>query len=190
MVKCFIGFVDRGIYIILMTYKKVTIKVGFPKEKQVVYPPKIREVKQPDGTLQKKFQGGGQTVAEVATWNNFGTKHIPERPFFSKAIEDNKQKIKDLVAQAVLQRKNPAAFDKVGMAIVSMIRDSIVNGDWKENAHQTKVDALPPSLRRAWDYGKPGTNLHKKAEEAIKNKKPLIDRGIMLKSVSYVVTKE
>lgn len=174
-----------------MTSKKITIKIGFPKEKQVVYPPKIRDIRQKDGSFKKSFLGGGETVAEVATWNNFGTKNIPERPFFTKAINDNKEFIKNLVAEAVKKRKvDPTSFDKVGLAIVNLIKDSIVNGKWQENAHKTKVGALPPSLRKAWDYGKPGAVAHKKAEEAIKNKKPLIDRGIMLKSVSYVVTEE
>ena len=191
MGRCFIGFVDRGISITLMTSKKITIKIGFPKEKQVVYPPKIRDIRQKDGSFKKSFSGGGETVAEVATWNNFGTKNIPERPFFTKAINDNKEFIKNLVAEAVKKRKvDPTSFDKVGLAIVNLIKDSIVNGKWQENAHKTKVGALPPSLRKAWDYGKPGAVAHKKAEEAIKNKKPLIDRGIMLKSVSYVVTEE
>jgi hypothetical protein len=156
--------------------KTYILKVGFPKEKQVVYPPKL------DGS------SGGQTVAQVASWNEHGTYSIPSRPFFSSALEKNKDKIKELISHAIATPKDNARFDKVGVQIVGMIKDSIVNGNWQENSQKTKVSALPPSLQKAWK--KPNTRLHEKAKQAVANKRPLIDRSIMLRSVTYTVTEE
>ena len=156
--------------------KTFVLKVGFPKEKQVVYPPKL------DGS------GGGETVAQVASWNENGTKRAPARPFFSTAIRENYNKIRVLISLAVSTPKDKARFDKVGVQIVNMIKDSILNGGWQENAEYTKIKALPPSLQSA--LGKPGTKLHAKAQHAVANKRPLIDRSIMLRSVTYTVTEE
>ena len=170
--------------------KTYIIKVGFPKEKQVVYPPKMKEVKGADGKFSRMAVGGGQTVAQVANWNEEGTKMAPSRPFFSTAIHENKDKIKEIIIKAIATPQDTSRFDKVGVAIVNMIKDSIVNGNWTPNAEYTKIEALPPTLRRAWDYSKPNTKAFQKALAAVENKKPLIDRGIMLRSVSYTVTEE
>ena len=173
-----------------MAKKKVTIKVGFPKEKQVIYPAKVKDIVDAKGNHKMVFKGGGQTVAEVATWNEKGTNRIPSRPFFSTALTENKEKIKELVAEAIRNKSDSQRFDKIGVSIVNMIKDSIVNGNWTPNAERTKIEALPPSLRKAWDSGKKDTAMYQRAKEAVENKKPLIDRGIMLKSVSYVISEE
>jgi len=173
-----------------MAKKKIVIKVGFPKEKQIIYPPKVRDVIDAKGNHKMIFKNGGQTVAEVATWNEKGTKHIPSRPFFSTAINENKDKIKEMVAEAIRNKHDKTLYDKIGISIVNMVKDSIVNGNWVPNSERTKIEALPPSLRKAWDAGKKDSAMYQKAKEAIENKKPLIDRGIMLKSVSYVISEE
>jgi hypothetical protein len=99
-----------------MAKKKVTIKIGFPKEKQIIYPPKLKEIIDSNGHKISKMVGGGQSVAEVASWNEHGTDKIPSRPFFKTAIEDNRAQIKELVAEAV---KKKITFNQVGIEVVN-----------------------------------------------------------------------
>jgi hypothetical protein len=41
------------------------------------------------GTGEHPNADHGQTVAEIAWWNEFGTRNIPERPFLRPALREN-----------------------------------------------------------------------------------------------------
>ena len=164
--------------------KKFEIVVGFPANKQVVYPPDDRK---------GHHNPGGQTVAQVATWNEFGTKtkkgttHTPSRPFLREALRKNKPKIADLIKKSFTLKnlQDETYFDKIGLLMVDMVRDSIKNGNWIPNADRTKLQKLKWPTRKKWESGKV-KNFEEIAEEYHKIK-PLIDRGIMIKSVNYEV---
>lgn len=164
--------------------KKYEIVVGFPADKQVVYPPDDRK-----GHHNK----GGQTVAQVATWNEFGTKskkgnqHIPSRPFLREALRKNRPQIKNLIVQSFSLKnlQDETYFDKLGLKLVDMVRDSIRNGDWVPNADRTKLQKLKWPTRQKWARGRL-KDFEEIAQEYHKQK-PLIDRGIMIKSVNYEV---
>lgn len=162
----------------ILLKKKYEILVGFPKDKQVIYPPDDRK---------GHYNKGGQSVAEVARWNEFGTNTIPSRPFLRTALRKNKERIKNLILKAFSPKEisDPRRFDKIGLLIVAMVRDSIVNGNWKSNSERTKLNKLKYSTRKLVNSKDP--NKQKIVQSELAKIKPLIDRGIMRQSVNYEV---
>lgn len=161
--------------------KKIEIVVGFPKDKQVIYPPDDRK-----GHHNK----GGQTVSEVARWNEEGTKtkkgtvHIPARPFLKTTALRNKDRIKKMIADAFKPKnlEDEKYFDKIGMEMVNMVRQTIRIGPWAPNARTTKFQKLTHKEKKSFH----GLNI--RTQELILSKtRPLIDRGIMIKNVNYEI---
>jgi hypothetical protein len=148
---------------------KIEIVVGFPKDKQVTYPPDDRK---------GRHGKGGETVAEVAFKNEYGAKNvywqdlnegrggyidIPSRPFIRNAYRKNKDLIQKMVKAYFKPTnfKDPTYFDKIGIKMKQMIQDSIMNGNWKANSARTvKIK---------------------------KSDRPLVDRRIMYNNVAYEV---
>lgn len=104
----------------------------------------------------------GVFVAQVARYNEFGTLNIPMRPFFRNAIQKNIKKWYATLQNAINQNATPSkALSIVGEVARADIIQSI-----------TDLKA-PPN-----------------AQSTIKQKKstnPLIDTGLMRRSVTYKV---
>lgn len=141
------------------------IVVGFPKDKQVVYPPDDRK---------HRHSSGGQTVAQVARIQEFGAKghfwgelnqtiDIPARPFLADTLKENKKEIRKLIADSFLPKNivNDKRYEKIGERIREMVIEKMKAGPWVPNSPRTI--ALKKSSR------------------------PLIDRGIMIRNVKYEV---
>lgn len=84
----------------------------------------------------------GPTVAQVATWNEFGTDTIPPRPFLSGWVDANASRIRKMLSDAgkeVLKGQLPteAALAKVGLLCVGGIQASISDGVGQGNAAST-----------------------------------------------------
>ena len=113
----------------------------------------------------------GTTIAHVAAWNEFGTEHIPERPFMRQTVEKHGDDVfkaaKTLMGQVV---KGEITADKairsVGAIQVGLIQHEIKAGGFAENA--------------------PSTKKQKGGSEEAKTT-PLIDDGRLRQSVHYVV---
>lgn len=157
----------------------VEIVIGFPKEKQVTYPPDNRK-----GHHDK----GGQSVGYIASIQEYGTQdgHIPSRPFLRTAMRENKDKI-DAMIHGYFQTTDQTYLDKMGITLVNMVRDSIRNGPWIPNANSTKLRKLTYATKKL--VGKKDTESRARVAAEMAKIKPLIDRGIMLNNVSYVVRK-
>lgn len=104
----------------------------------------------------------GTFVAQVARYNEFGTLNIPMRPFFRNAIQKNIKKWYATLQNAINQNATPSkALSIVGEVARADIIQSITDL------------RTPPN-----------------AESTIKQKKstnPLIDTGLMRRSVTYKV---
>ena len=144
------------------------VNVGFlagrtyPKEAK-----KLLKSKKIDARVRsqaEKIAGGPSlNVAQVAFWNEFGTKRAPPRPFFRRMIEKEKPGWGLLMAAAVKQANydSRAALDVAGERVSGQLVQSI-------------RDLTSPPL----------------AEYTIRKKgfdKPLIDTSIMINSVDHVV---
>ena len=108
----------------------------------------------------------GTPVAAVAAFNEFGTKRIPERPFFRQAISGADEELKPVLLKSInprtmaLDRKTAG---KLGQVMQGRIQRSIVT---------LREPALAPSTI---------------ARRKKKSTKPLIDTGTLLKNVTYRV---
>lgn len=114
------------------------------------------------GFFESSRYPNGTFVAQVARYNEFGTLRIPMRPFFRNAIQKNIKKWYATLQNAINQNATPSkALSIVGEVARADIIQSI-----------TDLKA-PPN-----------------AQSTIKQKKstnPLIDTGLMRRSVTYKV---
>jgi hypothetical protein len=103
-------------------------------------------------------------VAQVAFWQQFGTKRIPARPYFTTMIEENSPRWGDSLAHLAKVHNYDARkmMTNMGIGIQAQLVRSI--RDW----------STPPNAQLTVDIK--GFN------------NPLIDEGIMMNSVEYEVT--
>jgi hypothetical protein len=110
----------------------------------------------------------GDVILFYALYNEYGTAHIPARPFFRTAIKENAKKIEERLksnfGKVILGKMTGnQALVNIGLLVKGMIQDSIKHGDWEENSEVTI---------------------------AMKgNKNPLIDTGSMIEAVDYEIVK-
>lgn len=134
---------------------------------------------------------GGQTVAEVALWNEFGTTKIPERSFFRSAVDDNQGAIDGLVekmwTQALEADSNTASakmkvvklyLNKIGFLVKTLIEAKITS-NLPPPYGTGKGKATSEEIARRQEY--------KRKAGAIMGSNTLVWTGHLLKSISYVV---
>ena len=125
-----------------------------------------------DGDL--KGDNPKTTILEYAVYNEFGTKHIPPRPFMRNAIESNSQaisnyieaRVNDILEGQITGRK---ALMQIGEYIRGLIIQSIATAtNWAE----------PLSSKTLKTKFKKGSN----------NNKTLIEDRFLIKSIRYQIT--
>jgi hypothetical protein len=121
------------------------------------------------GILESAGEVDGVPIAEYATYNEYGTKDIPARPFIRGYVENNREKInsyKEWLVRQVSEGKITAveAAEKLGKNTRDGIKHYIKDGDFEPNAAVT--------------VQRKGTN------------RPLTDTGRMRDSVDYEVVKK
>lgn len=106
----------------------------------------------------------GQFAATVAAWNEFGTKRIPERPFFRRALEAAKSDVRTVLRENI---------DSETMTIDAQASGLV--GEVVKGHIQTSITALksPPNAPRTV------------AQKGSSN--PLIDTGFMRAAATYIV---
>ena len=111
------------------------------------------------------------SVAQVARWNEFGTKAgVPARPFIRRTkFEHEKEwieQLKTMVQRAIDNDKDiDLALAEFGQIVVGDIQNTILNGGFQPNAAST---------------------IRRKGE----GKQPLIDTGVMISSIQARTDKE
>lgn len=126
-------------------------------------PPTLRGGKVAVGFPQGETDGD---VIDIAVWNHFGTRTIPERPFIENALRENEGAYRVAMraaAQAILDERYSlrTALERLGLKAVADIRAEIT-------ALQTPPNA-PSTIAR-----KGSSN-------------PLIDTGRMRRAVTHEV---
>ena len=142
------------------------IAVGFPKGKE--------DLSQPHPGYD-----GDMSIIDVAAANEFGTDRQPRRPFlhqsrspledmFKQAQESLAESAKKAIESGQIRKANLApALNKIALMAEYVVKDTITNGDYRENAAET--------IKRK-QKGKKGVET-----------RPLIDSGDMRKYVTGVV---
>ncbi|MEE1227270.1 MAG: hypothetical protein UHM08_09235 [Bacteroidales bacterium] len=121
----------------------------------------------------------GTSIANVAKWNEFGTRQgVPQRPFLRTSIIENEKKwnelLKTLVQRAIDEDKSiDKALLVFGEQVKADIQETILAGGWKPNA---KISQVGGWMRNKIS-GKP---FYVKGKGG---KQPLIDTGTMLRSI-------
>jgi len=142
------------------------------------------------GVFEDATYSDGTPVAQVAQWDEFGTKSAPPRPFMRQTINDNQDKWGPDLAKA-LQATDynvAAALDIVGERIASQIRDTIMYAEFKPNSDLTNL------LKDRYPKGDYGTAEFLKAVSDLKNGargrdgKPLVWSGKLLESIGHEVS--
>ncbi len=119
------------------------------------------------GFFKDAIYDDGTSIASVAIQNEYGVpaQNIPARPFMRDTVNSNKNKWAKIFGALIKQQKADInitqIFHKLGMLAVGDIQKQIKSGSYVDNAPST--------------IAKKGFN------------KPLIDTGVMLKSVNYEV---
>lgn len=113
----------------------------------------------------------GQTIAQVAGWNEYGTTRIPARPFmrqtFEKYGDEIQTQIKGFLGKIIDGKESVAvALKKVGEMAKGKIQKTISSGQFAENRPATKE------------------------QKGAKKNKPLIDTGRLRQSINYEVTEK
>jgi len=112
-------------------------------------------------------KGDGETFAEIAFWNEFGTSRIPPRPFMRNTFREQREaytKLVKLVIQRLVTFKETerSAATKMGLKVQSDIQRTITNLSTPPNAPST---------------------VRKKRGKA----NPLIDSGKLRQAISFEV---
>ncbi len=140
-----------------------------------------------DQKYPKRRDRDGENVANVARWNEFGTRAgVPSRPFLRTTIHNNERKwhelLKTMIQRAIDEDK---AFTPVlklfGEQVKADIQETILDGGWLPNASIT----IKGGWMRNKVSGKPFKVIGKGS-----SKQPLVDTGTMVKSVSVRTDEE
>lgn len=129
----------------------------------------------------------GTKTANVARWNEFGTRQgMPQRPFLRTSIMENERKwdelLKTLVQRAIDENKSlDKALRLFGEKVKGDIQETILAGGWQPNARI--------SIEGGWMRNKiSGRPFYVKGKGS--GKTPLIDTGTMLKSIDVRTDEE
>lgn len=107
----------------------------------------------------------GTDYADIAAWNEFGTTHIPSRPFLKQSVDNNIDEINQLLMELKQMFMNGTSakqiLKEIGETQKALIKVEITDGSFEPNAKST---------------------VKKKGSD-----KPLIDTGQLLQSVNYKI---
>lgn len=112
------------------------------------------------------YPEGNVSLADVATFNEYGTSDIPPRPFMRQSFDTNRDEIKtftDKEVDAIYSGKQnvKGALEKIGVYFVGKVKETFSKGEFVENAPST--------------IAKKGSS------------KPLIDTGRLRNSIDHKV---
>lgn len=98
---------------------------------------KKRSLKARVGILESMTYPDGEYVAQVGYWNEYGTERIPPRPFFRKAIADNRKVLPKLIGK-LLKNNDAETALKLGCEhMVDELKQSVMTWSDPPNAPST-----------------------------------------------------
>lgn len=122
------------------------------------------------GVLEGATNGDGESVAEYAAYNEYGTPEIPRRPFMRRTIAEHKQEWGNTVT--ILLKKGYSikeALDTAGRRMADDIQATI------------KSDMPPPNSKK-WAEAK---NKHEMKRSGVTRAGTLIDTGALVESINW-----
>ncbi|MEX4134102.1 hypothetical protein MY888_00160 [Haemophilus influenzae] len=107
----------------------------------------------------------GENLVDIGIWNEYGTAHIPSRPFIRQTFEDNQQAVAQYLGRVV---ENVA---KGG----DLVQELSKLGQWYQDKQKKTLTSYP------WTPNAPSTRKRKKSS------KPLVDTSQLVNSIRYKV---
>lgn len=116
----------EGIENVLKNSENVSLKVGFLK-----------------GLGEHPNSMEGQTIIEIAFWNEYGTENIPARPFMRSTLNDeidSYRKLLEVMLSRILrfESKPKQEIKKLGALVTSDIKQKITSLSDPANTERTK----------------------------------------------------
>ena len=124
------------------------------------------------GILGGATNEDGESVAEYAAYNEFGTTKIPKRPFLRTTMAKNGEKYAALLKGALKGLAASGSSEPVGMALTAVGREMET-----DIVEQIKSNMPPPNA--------PATQARKEARPGGGYSGTLFDTGTMLGSVAF-----
>lgn len=146
---------------------------------------------------QANYDGSdGESVAQVAFWNEYGTATIPPRPFFRNTIAEHKDEWPQQAAEMLEANGGDVrqSLSDLGQIAVDDIKETITNGNFAPNSEVTKLlkYRFPTSPARvtAAAYYKAVRDVQQGKTVVSNHDKPLQWSDTMRDSIKYEVTDE
>ena len=146
---------------------------------------------------QANYDGSdGESVAQVAFWNEYGTARTPARPFFRNTIAERKTEWARLAGKFMQANGGDVrqSLSELGEIAVGDIKETIINGNFAPNSEVTKLlkYRFPTSPARvtAGAYYKAVRDVQQGKTVVSNHDKPLQWSTTMRDSINYEVTDE
>ena len=146
---------------------------------------------------QANYDGSdGESVAQVAFWNEYGTARTPARPFFRNTIAERKTEWARLAGKFMQANDGDVrqSLSYLGQIAVEDIKQTIINGNFAPNSEVTKLlkYRFPTSPARvtAAAYYKAVRDVQQGKTVVSNHDKPLQWSDTMRDSIKYEVTDE
>ena len=146
---------------------------------------------------QANYDGSdGESVAQVAFWNEYGTARTPARPFFRNTIAERKTEWARLAGKFMQANGGNVrqSLSDLGEIAVGDIKETITNGNFAPNSKVTKLlkYRFPTSSARvtAAAYYKAVRDVQRGKTVVSNHDKPLQWSDTMRDSIKYEVADE
>lgn len=107
----------------------------------------------------------GENLVDIGIWNEYGTAHIPSRPFIRQTFEDNQQAAAQYLGRVVSSVAKGA----------DLVQELSKLGQWYQDKQKNTLKSYP------WTPNAPSTRKRKKSS------KPLVDTSQLVNSIRYKV---
>lgn len=110
------------------------------------------------GILQGSVDSEGASIAEYATYNEFGTDDVPSRPFMAMSFDENKADIEadfNRQGKAMVEGKRTAneALTIIGQKHASRVQNTITGRDITPKLADSTIKAKKGSTKTLVDTG-------------------------------------
>lgn len=146
------------------------------------------------GFLEGSTEQDGTSIPTVAAWQEFGTKSIPPRPFFRTMIAEHSSEWGEILGKVLEHNGFDAenALEQMGMYIGGELQQSIIDTDEPPLSPITlmlrKMRSEDQSLIvTGKTVGEAAARVAAGEDVGDVSRKPLVDTGALLRSVSYQV---
>lgn len=118
----------------------------------------------PSGLKPHPKGEGGATVVDIGTFNEFGTKHIPERSFIRTTMDENEKELRAITKKLFFKMASGKMTTEKALTILGLKIQALI---------KKKITDLDTPLNDPVTIARKGSS------------NPLIDTGLMRNSITF-----